>query len=492
MSMPLGREFLFNVYTDLSKPLHVGKGNVLYVQGWCYHTEEHIRSLTVIFDGAAHPVRNFGLARLDVFRAQFGIADMRGHSLNSGFWVMIPLQAEVARRTAGLKLSAVLADGTVCEVDGGQVRLEPDLTMEPVAVRADAAEPLVAICMATYNPPVGFLRRQIESIKRQTYRNWVCIVNDDCSSPECLSSIADCIGDDPRFLLFSNEWNLGYYHNFERILTRVPQEAAYVALADQDDRWHESKIERLLDEFDDSTTLVYSDMNIVDGRGNLISDTYWTTRKNNFSRLDLLLLANTVTGAASMFRRDLIPCLLPFPEKIDDIYHDHFIACVALSCGCIRYVDEPLYDYFQHGENVIGHYVKTGKKSPYVRISLIDKIKSIKQTLCALPAALKGVFFYYQSQYYNNFIRRIIFSIIIKERCVDIDNKNKRILDGFISTESSCWYLVYQVVRNRLMRRGPITMHLDGILLKSVLSVKLLKYYYRVRRWFIPTGPVSG
>lgn len=490
--MPLGRDFLFNIYTDLSKPLFVGWGNVLYVQGWCYHTEERIQGLTVIFDGIAHPVRNFGLARLDVFRVQFGIADTRGHSLNSGFWVMIPLRAEESRRTADLMLRAVLTDGSVCEVDGGRVCLEPALPVEPVAAGKSNCEPLVAICMATYNPPIDFFRRQIDSIRRQTYTNWLCIVNDDCSSAEALSMIADCIGGDERFLFFANERNLGYYHNFEKSLTRVPNEAAYVALADQDDRWHESKLEKLMGEFDDSTTLVYSDMNIVDAGGNLISDTYWTTRKNNFSRLDLLLLANTVTGAASMFRRDLVPCLLPFPEKIDDIYHDHFIACIALTRGEIRYVDEPLYDYYQHGDNVIGHYVQVDKQSRFANVSIIERIKGLKVYLSTLFVIFKAKLFYYQSQYYNNFVRRIIFSIIITERCHDIDAGKKRILNGFISTEWSFRYLVYQVVINWIFRRGSTTMHLDAILLKSVLSVKLLKHYYRLRRWFIPARRVSG
>ena len=35
--------------------------------------------------------------------------------------------------------------------------------------------------------------------------------------------------------------------------------------------------------------------------------------------------------------------------------HDHWLACVALSVGQIRYVDRCLYDYVQHGANAIGH-----------------------------------------------------------------------------------------------------------------------------------------
>jgi len=86
-----------------------------------------------------------------------------------------------------------------------------------------------------------------------------------------------------------------------------------------------------------------------------VSNTYWHQRKNNYSELDLLLLANTVTGAASIFRASLLNRILPLPQRVGDAYHDQWIACVARALGEIRYVDEALYDYLQSGENIIGH-----------------------------------------------------------------------------------------------------------------------------------------
>src|SRR5262249_39039026 len=67
-----------------------------------------------------------------------------------------------------------------------------------------------------------------------------------------------------------------------------------------------------------------------------------------------LVVANTVTGAASMFRRSLLPFLLPFPPAGAPAYHDHWIAGVALALGEIRFVSQPLYDYVQHDGNVTG------------------------------------------------------------------------------------------------------------------------------------------
>ena len=110
------------------------------------------------------------------------------------------------------------------------------------------------------------------------------------------------LGDDPRFLLSRASRRLGFYRNFERALALAPAGARYVALADQDDRWHPDKLATLLAELGDAQ-LVYSDARVVDGDGRVLADTYWGRRSNNHTDLLSLLVANSVTGAASLFPR---------------------------------------------------------------------------------------------------------------------------------------------------------------------------------------------
>ena len=82
--------------------------------------------------------------------------------------------------------------------------------------------------------------------------------------------------------------------------------------------------------------LAYSDMRIVTAKGEVISDTYWSRRRNNHTNFASLLIANTVTGAAaSMFRRDVLDYALPFPQEVDEQRHDHWIAIVAMALGDI-------------------------------------------------------------------------------------------------------------------------------------------------------------
>jgi len=216
------------------------------------------------------------------------------------------------------------------------------------------AAPLVAICMATFDPDPLLLERQIGSIRAQTHEEWACLISDDGSGPEGWELLRALTAGDERFTLSRGEERLGFYANFERALGMVPAAAELVALADQDDRWYPEKLETLVASRGDAR-LVYSDMRIVDESGAVVSETFWRGRRNNYTDLASLLMANTVTGAASLFDRELLDLVLPFPEPVADPFHDQWIAAVALASGRIAYVPRPLYDYVQHGGAARGH-----------------------------------------------------------------------------------------------------------------------------------------
>ena len=76
--------------TDLVDTFVVGPGNVLKLNGWCYHPWQRIRALHVIADGAAHPVHMRGIVTLDIFKVHAPERDHTGTSLNSGFYALVP------------------------------------------------------------------------------------------------------------------------------------------------------------------------------------------------------------------------------------------------------------------------------------------------------------------------------------------------------------------------------------------------------------------
>jgi glycosyltransferase involved in cell wall biosynthesis len=345
--------------TDVPRALAVGRGTCVFVNGSFEARGHDVSRPRLILDGNPHPVVPTGIP-----------PEARDREV--GFCGVLPVPAIDGPRRVALELEAI--------VDGEPPVREPigEIDLAPALARPDASpppprggEPLVAICMATFDPDPRLLERQIASIREQTHREWVCLISDDRSTDSRFRELVELTKRDPRFVVSRSDERRGYYGNFERALAMVPPEAAHVALADQDDRWYPDKLAQLIAQGTDAQ-LAYSDMRVVNDAGRVLSDTFWTRRRNNYTNLASLLLSNTVTGAASLFRRELLDLVLPFPPRVGGAFHDQWIGAVALATGRIAYVDRPLYDYVQHGSASLGHAAALREYDPRRRLRLGD------------------------------------------------------------------------------------------------------------------------
>jgi glycosyltransferase involved in cell wall biosynthesis len=334
----------------------VGRGNAFVVAGHCHHPRERIARLGLRVGTELHPAGRTRLPRAGVYDALPRGEPARRRAYRSGFVATATLGPVAAPASAGLALSLELDSGARSEAPLGTIELRPELEppAEAATARFSGTGGAVAICMATHEPSPDLFGRQIASIREQTHRNWVCLISDDGSSAERLGGIREQIAGDARFVLAPSPHRLGFYANFERALSMVPADAEFVALSDQDDTWHPDKLERLLAGLG-AAELVYSDARVVDPTGTVVRDSFWSERRNNWTNFASLLVANTVTGASLLCRRELLEDALPFPVLVGRPFHDHWLACVALARGELAYVDAPLYDYVQHPSAVIGH-----------------------------------------------------------------------------------------------------------------------------------------
>lgn len=348
-----------SLYSPLPEYLEVGRGQYLVVAGDCT-SSRRIERVVIGFAGRG----------LD--------AELSPIPGGVSFWQAILVTPECGGRNLPVTLSVRFRSGAPVDQALGEIRVR-GLGWNPVEVPGPCEDSgLIAICMATYNPELAAFARQVESIRRQTHRDWICIVNDDGTPPGSWREMRELCAADHRFVMFRNTSNLGFYRNFEQALKRVPGTARYVAFADQDDAWYPEKLKRLVEALETKdATLAYSDMRIVDETGKELAPTYWVNRRNEYQDLKVVLVANTVTGAASLFRREVLDDLLPFPPRVGDAFHDHWLACVALATGTLAYVDRPLHDYYQYGSSVIGH-------CDFVRFTMGQRLVSLLRFLLRL------------------------------------------------------------------------------------------------------------
>jgi glycosyltransferase involved in cell wall biosynthesis len=451
--------------TPLPDTMGVGEGTVIFLRGWCFHPTSRVARLEIAVNGTAHPAGATGLARRDVFAAQPPERDPHGYSFASGFSAMVPITRDESNLRVRVDLQARLRDGTECTRSLGHILLAAEMA-PPDFAAPGGPPPRIAICMATYNPPLALFERQIESIRDQSLQDWFCFISDDGSDPEVYEQVRRVVGADPRFGISRAPERAGFYRNFERCLSLVPAGVEFVALSDQDDRWHPDKLETLLASFQPDTTLVYSDMNIIDGQDRLLSNTYWTNRRNRYDDLASLLIANTVTGAASLFRGSLLKHLLPFPQKLGQPFHDHWLACLALSMGRVGYVDRPLYDYVQHSSNVLGHnaplmagtWARLWKWMQW--LSLSDGKRRIRNTLAHWGAV-----------YYWDLERVKLIARVLELRCVAVLTPLKALQLKRLARLEESWFTTAWLTWRELKALGGVTETLrgEGTLLKGLL-----------------------
>jgi hypothetical protein len=271
----------------------------------------------------------------------------------SGVLARIPIAGTAAPGTLPLTLVVTLVDGSTLERPLPTVRLTKAVT-SPVTVTWPSDGTKVAICLASYQPNIAFLARQLDSLRAQKHQNWICVLSDDGSSN--IADIRTLTKDDDRFVVVAHKENVGFYRNFERALALAPTDADAIALCDQDDVWDADKLDTLLTALaDPDVSLAYADMRLIDEHDEVLAPTFWRHRRNQWQDLDALLLLNTVTGAASLVRgsvvRDLV---LPFPPGTPSAFHDQWVAATALAAGRLAFVDRPLHSYRQHTGAVTG------------------------------------------------------------------------------------------------------------------------------------------
>ncbi|MCC9730316.1 glycosyltransferase family 2 protein, partial [Streptococcus agalactiae] len=211
------------------------------------------------------------------------------------------------------------------------------------------------ILMATYNGE-KFLAQQIESIQKQTFKEWNLLIRDDGSSDKTCDIIRNFTAKDSRirFINENEHHNLGVIKSF---FTLVNYEVAdFYFFSDQDDVWLPEKLSVSLEaakhKASDVPLLVYTDLKVVNQELNILQDSMIRAQSHHANTTLLPeLTENTVTGGTMMINHALAE---KWFTPNDILMHDWFLALLAASLGEIIYLDLPTQLYRQHDNNVLG------------------------------------------------------------------------------------------------------------------------------------------
>ena len=213
---------------------------------------------------------------------------------------------------------------------------------------------LVDILVTTYNTNEKYLRKQIDSILRQTYSNIKIYISDDNSIDINVKKILkEYENNDKRIKLYLQPKNLGYNKNFEFLLQQST--ADYIMFSDHDYILHKDKIEKSLKKLkEEDVDMVYCNCRQIDEDGVVIKENYFKYKNVPLIKgKNKLAISRCVgIGCSQIITKSVRDKMIPFRKKV--IAHDWLAGFIANEGKGMSYIEEPLFDYRLHNTNVFG------------------------------------------------------------------------------------------------------------------------------------------
>src|SRR3989442_18772 len=205
--------------------------------------------------------------------------------------------------------------------------------------------PKVSVCIPTHNRS-RYLRRAIESVLGQTFRDYEVLVVDNASSDDTASTVSAF--KDGRLRYYRNERDVGMVRNWNRCLELAQGDC--VALLHDDDFWLAQYLERVVSvmERHSSVGLVYSAAVVVDLDGNeRWIHRHWDTDQvvSGHSAFKELIGGNRILCPTALIRRRCFDTVGVFDEGVEcgadwemwlRICLHYDVAYVAEPLGCYR------------------------------------------------------------------------------------------------------------------------------------------------------------
>ena len=226
----------------------------------------------------------------------------------------------------------------------------------------------ISVAMAVYNGE-KYLKEQIDSIEKQLREKDELVISLDPSSDQSEAIIKDYCRRDSRIRYIKGS-GTGLRDNFQNAISHCRNDIVF--LADQDDVWHENKVEQVLHCFTDpEVSVVMHDAVVVDAELQMIEPSFFEMKNSRTGALNNFV-KNSYIGCCMAFRKELTKYILPFPKHLP--MHDQWIGIIGDLTGKNYLLKMPLISYRRHGNNVSGD----------THASVVQMISWRLQLLCAL------------------------------------------------------------------------------------------------------------
>lgn len=206
----------------------------------------------------------------------------------------------------------------------------------------EKTRPAFSVCMATYNGRV-FVGEQLASILAELRDGDELIVVDDCSSDGTPEVIADVLNSSQKgdYTFVRLDRNHGHRHAFLEAMTLATN--PLVALSDQDDLWHQGRLETMADLLDShSVALTFGSLQTFGSSKSLHLRNPSLTLQGRRGLWRFLMHKVQILptlyafGSACAFRRPRVDLSQPMTTET----HEQWLICIGLLSGGVHFSPE--------------------------------------------------------------------------------------------------------------------------------------------------------
>ena len=202
-----------------------------------------------------------------------------------------------------------------------------------------------------------FLRSQLDSIERQTHRNWLLFASDDGSADEGMTMVRAFQKKHGRDrVTIQNGPGRGFVSNFLSLICQPGVSADYYAFSDQDDVWEDDKLVRALTWLSGiprETPAVYgSRTSLIDPDGRKVALSPLFRRPPSFANA---LVQNIAGGNTMVFNEAARQLFIKAGGVVDVPSHDWWLYLLTTaSGGLVHYDPYCSVQYRRHERNLVG------------------------------------------------------------------------------------------------------------------------------------------
>lgn len=222
---------------------------------------------------------------------------------------------------------------------------------------------LVSIIIPCYNAE-KYIAETIQSVINQTYKNWELMVVNDGSTDNSPDIIKEFVANDNR-IAFIDKPNSGVSDSRNKGLAKA--KGAYIAFLDADDVWNFQYLEKQIENLQANLyTISYTACQLINQKGEKLQQ---YIRGENTPQLNDFLLqkANYNTNPSGIvYEKKCFENVSGFDINLSNNADQDILIQMLAKGNIIGYIDEFLWDYRMHDNNMSKNIVVLEKDTLYL------------------------------------------------------------------------------------------------------------------------------